>query len=486
MSDPHYSYGWSPLPSASSFTFQHMSFGGFDGFPQHQQQQHTSPDSYSAAVPLLPRNEWSFQRPIHAFVPPAERLHQSQHQQQHQQQIYQRHHDAQVKSENCSPIHESSALNELPAVPETSTFVDTLVRTIQLRSASKPAATQSPTTSPLDGRKQSFTGLSPTSSASSWESGITTTRKRYQCDIATCRKSFFQKTHLDIHMRAHTGHKPYLCKEPGCGQRFSQFGNLKTHERRHTGERPFACEECGKRFAQRGNVRAHRIVHEQIKPFSCKLENCGKQFTQLGNLKSHQNKFHMDTLKSLTVRFATIQSGNEVSEQDRDLWEYFSTLYKNSNKGIKGRGKDRRISTVSAPASTNYPVPQSTSLPTPTSASSISMPMVSAAALAPPTRTMTVDGSYDPTGTQHRLSNMNHNNNSSLNSNSHNDIYRRGSWASSVGGISEHDDRGNIDAVNVTSGMPRGLGLTVTSPSHPGNGSANGGLLGQSWTGWGR
>ena len=37
----------------------------------------------------------------------------------------------------------------------------------------------------------------------------------------------------------------------------------------------------------------------------------------------------------------------EVSESDRELWEYFSTLYKNSNKGIKGRGKDRRIKPLS-------------------------------------------------------------------------------------------------------------------------------------------
>ena len=36
-----------------------------------------------------------------------------------------------------------------------------------------------------------------------------------------------------------------------------------------------------------------------------------------------------------------------MSAQDRELWEYFSTLYKNSNKGIKGRGKDRRISPIS-------------------------------------------------------------------------------------------------------------------------------------------
>lgn len=35
-----------------------------------------------------------------------------------------------------------------------------------------------------------------------------------------------------------------------------------------------------------------------------------------------------------------------MSPADRELWEYFAELYKNSNKGIKGRGKDRRISTT--------------------------------------------------------------------------------------------------------------------------------------------
>jgi uncharacterized Zn-finger protein len=58
-----------------------------------------------------------------------------------------------------------------------------------------------------------------------------------------CSKSFYQKTHLEIHVRAHTGAKPFVsrficslqssandiqvCKAPGCGQRFSQLGNLK-------------------------------------------------------------------------------------------------------------------------------------------------------------------------------------------------------------------------------------------------------------------
>ncbi|CAD6572432.1 MAG: hypothetical protein ASARMPREDX12_005219 [Alectoria sarmentosa] len=82
------------------------------------------------------------------------------------------------------------------------------------------------------------------------------------------------------------------------------------------------------------------VLHERVKPYNCKLEGCAKRFTQLGNLK---NKFHADTLRVLTIRFASIDKEDAVTESDKELWEYFSTLYKNSNKGIKGRGKDRRI-----------------------------------------------------------------------------------------------------------------------------------------------
>jgi hypothetical protein len=69
--------------------------------------------------------------------------------------------------------------------------------------------------------------------------------------------------------------------------------------------------------------------------------------------QSHQNKFHASTLKYLTQKFATIHPGDYVSQADKELWEYFASLYKNSNKGIKGRGKDRRISAMSS--STAHP-----------------------------------------------------------------------------------------------------------------------------------
>ncbi|CCX11328.1 Similar to Asparagine-rich zinc finger protein AZF1; acc. no. P41696 [Pyronema omphalodes CBS 100304] len=145
-------------------------------------------------------------------------------------------------------------------------------------------------------------------------------RKRYECTVPGCAKAFFQRTHLDIHSRAHTGDKPFHCSEAGCGQRFSQLGNLKTHERRHTGEKPYSCDICGKRFAQRGNVRAHKI--------------------------SHQNKFHAHALRELTEKFMSIRNPEDIAPSDRGLFEYFADLYKNSNRGIKGRGKDRKIRNV--------------------------------------------------------------------------------------------------------------------------------------------
>lgn len=35
-------------------------------------------------------------------------------------------------------------------------------------------------------------------------------KRKYICDISNCGKSFAQKTHLDIHKRAHTGDKPFV------------------------------------------------------------------------------------------------------------------------------------------------------------------------------------------------------------------------------------------------------------------------------------
>jgi hypothetical protein len=51
-----------------------------------------------------------------------------------------------------------------------------------------------------------------------------------------------------------------------------------------------------------------------------------------------------------------MNSVNEMSEADRELWDYFRTIHKNSNKGIKGRGKECRVELITPSLPSQYPL----------------------------------------------------------------------------------------------------------------------------------
>ncbi|RKP28729.1 hypothetical protein METBISCDRAFT_1429, partial [Metschnikowia bicuspidata] len=160
--------------------------------------------------------------------------------------------------------------------------------------------------------------------------------KALQCSY--CGKVFTRSTHLEVHVRSHIGYKPYQCSV--CLKRFTQGSNLQTHKRLHTGTKPFSCSVCNRSFSRKGNLAAHILTHKKVKPYKCELDGCDKLFTQLGNLKSHQNRFHLLTLNRLTHTLAIMGSDDLalLPPEEKLLLEYFAKLYKNLNKGIRGRG----------------------------------------------------------------------------------------------------------------------------------------------------
>lgn len=107
-------------------------------------------------------------------------------------------------------------------------------------------------------------------------------RMKYKCVF--CDRPFEYISHLDRHIRKHSGEKPFVCAL--CGRRFAQKTYLTTHERTHSGERPYACIECGKSFSQKSSLNVHLRSHTGEKPYSC--SECGKSYAYKQGFNTHQ------------------------------------------------------------------------------------------------------------------------------------------------------------------------------------------------------
>lgn len=125
----------------------------------------------------------------------------------------------QLSTGHSSPDGAASETKQTPADIAFSTNVDVLMKAIQAKHAASPSQQSLPPLQHLappapQAYPASYAATSPTPpryhSTNEGQISRSGKKRKYNCNLPGCGKSFAQKTHLDIHIRAHTGDKPFV------------------------------------------------------------------------------------------------------------------------------------------------------------------------------------------------------------------------------------------------------------------------------------
>lgn len=200
-----------------------------------QQQLPFSYGNYSHGGSLTPGFSHGFvqQRTPPAFAQPEFDIGRVVYQPEPRRTSVQHHHQRQasmVKIESKwatsrhSPGHNITRRVTPPATPGAEvnlgkTEVDALMKVIQVKSEPQVKATSVPDRClmempaiPLNTRTHvaNLPDAKPLNENTKEDQVGHDPRKRHRCTVNGCTKRFSQKTHLDIHVRSHTGDKPYV------------------------------------------------------------------------------------------------------------------------------------------------------------------------------------------------------------------------------------------------------------------------------------